>query len=249
MLYRWTASWRNLSDRRNLEHDFVAQTRITHNRTRKISQSRCPPRPVEQKVEKTRYNFLKSENKIKEWELGSYVSHFLMFHDIIQFKLKLESLNIEKYNRYCFASVEIFLTLQSPGLKKLDLGFINTPSLKLITEKMILLESLKLSSFNLLSRQFDGYIQQNPAIKELALKSFSIQTMKLLLNIMPNVSTLRLSWATDKELEVIVNSGKRLINFIWVKTAITLGTSTSTSSSSKTKMSIRTFSSFKLNLL
>jgi hypothetical protein len=167
--------------------------------------------PLSQSKSNEIIDCFKEDNELKQLELGMYMSMYLFVHDVSkELKLKLESLVIKQFHHFFVPNIEHFLPTQAQTLKKLDLDFFRESVLKIIVEKMVVLESLKLGSSEMTLDSFTSYEQQNPSVKELNLPSFSIPKVKLLLKIMPNVKTLRLLWVTNKELEAIVRSGRNL---------------------------------------
>jgi hypothetical protein len=154
-------------------------------------------------------DFFRSDNAIKELKLGHLMAAdiFLGYSD---FRLQLESLSTH-HNQKIYANFDSFLATQVGTLKKLELHVIDESTLKIITESMNILECLSLNCIdNVHSNTFINYANENTSVIELKLKSFHMETMKLFLNLFPNLKTLRIKWATEWELKVILRHGKNL---------------------------------------
>jgi hypothetical protein len=154
-------------------------------------------------------DFFRGDNAIKELELGHLMAAdiFLGYSD---FRLKLESLSTN-HSQKVYANFDRFLATQAGTLRKLELHAIDDSTLKLIIESMNILECLNLNCIqNVQYNTFINYANENPSVYELKLKSFSMETMKLFLNLFPNLKTLKIKWATEWELKVILRHGKNL---------------------------------------
>lgn len=158
-------------------------------------------------------DFFQLENyALKHLELNYQFLACLYGRDISSlFKIKLESLRI---NFGSWNSMEIFkkfLSSQAGSLKSLTLSVFFHHLMKTIIEDLTVLENLTIYD----ERHFDPtdipqYTRPNLSIKEITLRSFTIPLLKFLLVVMPNLKVMRLSWATNMELKVIVETGLRL---------------------------------------
>lgn len=147
-------------------------------------------------------------NKIKELEMGQSMILYCSARYSSEIKLKLEAFKSTKEPILFFhADLSVFLSTQAETLKKLELFYINDATLKTIVEEM---SNLKTLSLDVLAFDDHDYNRQNPSVTELCLQKFSIPAIKLLLKVFPNLKTLKLFWATTRELHAIVKEGKGL---------------------------------------